>query len=146
MKINSISYKIDDHLKTDVAHEIRSLITDFILHISDLHRKQLERRKKLCNLEKRNNNQDSKNKYPLPIFNIQAYLLRSENLISRYLAANKSICSVSNVKCPAYTVLLLYWRPHHIVTQVNFHFLCPIEIVQSVYHTNVYTNCVKQHS
>ena len=30
--------------------------------------------------------------------------------------------------------------------QVNVHLLCPVEIVQSVYDANVYTNLVKQHS
>ena len=50
IKINSISSKIDDRLKIDVVQQLRSLITDFNLLISDLHRKQLERRKKLCNL------------------------------------------------------------------------------------------------
>ena len=30
--------------------------------------------------------------------------------------------------------------------QVNVHLLCPVDIVQSVYDTNVHTNLVKQHS
>ena len=42
MKINRISSKIDDQLKIDVIQQLRSLITDFTLLISDLHRKQLE--------------------------------------------------------------------------------------------------------
>ena len=146
MKINSISSNIDDQLKIDVIQQLRSLITDFIQLISELHSKQLERRKKLCNLEKkRNNNQDSKNKYQLPISNIKAYLLRSENLIMRCLAANKSICSVlSNVQLTPYC----FSTGDHIILshQVNVRLLCPVEIVQCVYDTNVYTNLVKQHS
>ena len=133
-------------LKINVVQQLRSLITDFTLLISDLHRKQLERRKKLYNLEKkRNNNQDSKNKYQLPLSNIRAYLLRSENVITRCLAVNKSICSVlSNVQLTPYC----FSTGDHIILshQVNVHLLCPVEIVQSVYDTNVYTNLVKQYS
>ena len=139
MKINSISSNIDDQLKIDVIQQLRSLIADFTLLISDLHSKQLEKRKKLCNLEKkRNNNQDSMNKYQLPISNIKAYLLRSENFIMRCLAANKSICSVlSNVQLTPYC----FSTGDHIILShyVNVHLLCPVEIVQSVYDTNVYT-------
>ena len=89
-KINSISSKINDQQKIDVVQQLRSLIIDFTPLISDLCRKWLERRKKLCNLEKkRNKNQDSKNKYQLSVSSIRTYLLRLENLITRYLAANK---------------------------------------------------------
>ena len=76
---------------------------------------------------------------------MKAYLLRSENLITRCLAANKSVCSVlSNVQLTPYC----FSTGDHIILshQVNVHLVCPIEIVQSVYDTNVYTNLAKQHS
>ena len=66
-------------------------------------------------------------------------------MITRCFAANKSICSVlSNVQLTPYC----FSTGDHIILshQVNVCPLCPIEIVQSVYDSNVYTNLVKQHS
>ena len=52
---------IDDQLKIDAVQQLSSLITDFTLLISDVHRKQLERRKKSYSMEK--NRKQKQNKY-----------------------------------------------------------------------------------